>query len=372
MIKKIPIFFMLLLPSLSQAQLKHWPKGASPEEIGKRVASSFLLSPHGFYSADAKPHIPYFEVCNWYGALTFARLTDDTTLSSQLLNRFKPLLEKDSALLPVPDHVDYSVFGALPLEFHLQKKDPAFLELGIHYADKQWSSPSGPRVIPKSFSYYNNGLSWQTRLWIDDMYMITLLQAQAYRATGDRKYIDRAAKEMVFYLDALQQSNGLFYHAADAPFFWGRGNGWMAAGMAELLRALPKDNPDRIRIMKGFKAMMTSLLSYQASSGMWRQLMEDVNSWEETSSTGMFCFAMITGVKNGWLEEDVYGRAARKAWLALISFINDKGEVTNVCEGTGKKNDRQYYLDRKRVTGDMHGQAPVLWCASALLRAKDK
>jgi rhamnogalacturonyl hydrolase YesR len=86
----------------------------------------------------------------------------------------------------------------------------------------------------------------------------------------------------------------------------------------------------------------------------------------------MFCFAMITGVKNGWLEEDVYGRAARKAWLALISFINDKGEVTNVCEGTGKKNDRQYYLDRKRVTGDMHGQAPVLWCASALLRAKDK
>jgi len=39
-----------------------------------------------------------------------------------------------------------------------------------------------------------------------------------------------------------------------------------------------------------------------------------------------------------------------------------------VCQGTGKKNDLQYYLDRERITGDLHGQAPVLWCATALLR----
>jgi hypothetical protein len=32
------------------------------------------------------------------------------------------------------------------------------------------------------------------------------------------------------------------------------------------------------------------------------------------------------------------------------------------------KNDHQYYLDRKRLTGDLHGQAPLLWCATALLR----
>ena len=43
-------------------------------------------------------------------------------------------------------------------------------------------------------------------------------------------------------------------------------------------------------------------------------------------------------------------------------------DITEVCEGTNKKNDRQYYLDRKRNIGDLHGQAPVLWCATALLR----
>jgi rhamnogalacturonyl hydrolase YesR len=120
--------------------------------------------------------------------------------------------------------------------------------------------------------------------------------------------------------------------------------------------------------MKGYKSMMASLLKYQADNGMWRQLIDDPEAWEETSSTAMFTFAMITGVKNGWLDKEVYGKAARKGWLGLVTYINENDEVREVCEGTNKKNDRQYYLDRKRNIGDLHGQAPILWCATALLR----
>src|ERR1044072_8526838 len=91
------------------------------------------------------------------------------------------------------------------------------------------------------------GLSQQTRFWIDDMYMITALQAQAFRATGERSYIDRAGREMAAYLDRLQQPNGLFYHAPDVPFFWGRGNGWMAAGGGGLRGALAEEHPNHAR-----------------------------------------------------------------------------------------------------------------------------
>jgi len=357
-----------ILYAQSSSDLKKWPAGSSPQEVGKKIAEHFLVSPHPPDAYASRPHIPYFEVCTWYGALTFAKETGDKQLADNLAIRFEPLFDKDSALLPIPDHVDYTVFGTVPLELYMQIKDQKYLELGKYYADKQWQAPFGPRVVPESFKLYNGGLTWQTRLWIDDMYMITMVQAQAYRATGEKKYIDRAAKEMIVYLDSLQKPNGLFYHAPDAPFFWGRGNGWMAAGMTELLRALPKDNPDRPRIMDAYKKMMSSLLSYQMKNGMWRQLIDDAEAWPETSCTGMFTFAMITGVKNGWLDKKIYGEAARKAWLALITYINGNAEITDVCEGTGKKNDHQYYLDRKRLTGDMHGQAPVLWCATALLR----
>ena len=49
------------------------------------------------------------------------------------------------------------------------------------------------------------------------------------------------------------------------------------------------------------------------------------------------------------------------------SYINKEGDVEEVCVGTNKKNDLQYYYDRPRITGDYHGQAPMLWCAYALL-----
>ena len=349
--------------------LKHWPKGSSPQEIGKRIAYHFVETPHLNQpkTGPARPII-YPETCTWYGSLTFAKLTRDKELIRKLADRFEPIFGKDSTLVPVPNHVDNTVFGSVPLELYIVTKDNRYLKKGLFIADAQWMKPSGNRVSPAAERFYNMGMTPQTRLWIDDMYMITMVQIQAYRATGDRKYADRAAKEMVMYLDSLQRPNGLFYHAQDVPYYWGRGNGWMAAGMSELLLSLPKNNPDRPRIMEGYKKMMATLLKYQTENGTWRQLIDEPEAWPETSGTGMFAFAMITGVKNGWLDRETYAPAARKAWLGLIPYIDANNDIHDVCEGTNKKNDRQYYFDRKRNIGDMHGQAPLLWCATALLR----
>lgn len=370
------IGIMQMQPIICEAQSKNgkaqdetWPAGTSPQEVGKRIAEHFIATPHTNFGRSTPPKvITYPETCTWYGALTFAKQTNDKELTQKLAQRFEPLLGARDTLIPTPDHVDYTVFGSVPLELYMQTKDKRYLQVGQRIADKQWGPPEGPRVKPESHEFYNKGYTWQTRMWIDDMFMITAVQSQAYRATGKKKYIERAAKEMVLYLDSLQKPNGLFYHAPDVPYFWGRGDGWMAVGMAELLRSLPKNNPNRERIMKGYKTMMASLLKYQAESGMWRQLIDDEGSWPETSCTGMFTFAMITGVKNGWLDAATYGAAARKGWLALVTYINENNDVREVCEGTNKKNDRQYYIDRKRLTGDLHGQAPILWCATAWLR----
>ncbi|RYX85502.1 glycosyl hydrolase [bacterium] len=349
------------------AEFTNWPKGKSPIEIGQRVTTRFLEKPYPTVaSGKATGTIIYPRVCAWYGALTFTKLGKRYVQNTQLKHAFEPLFTVDAAMVPPSNHVDNSVFGSVPLELYIQTGDKKYLEMGKRIADQQWEAPKPDNV--KGNEYFDKGLTKYTRLWIDDMYMITAVQTQAYRATGDRKYIDRAAKEMVFYLDQLQKPNGLFFHAPDVPFYWGRGNGWMAAGMAELLSSLPADNPNRPRIMQGYRTMMDSLLKCQSPDGMWRQLLDDPNSWSETSCTGMFTFAMVTGVKNGWLDAATYAPAARRGWLALVSYINEKGDVSNVCEGTNKKNDRQFYLDRKRITGDFHGQAPILWTASALLR----
>ena len=235
----------------------------------------------------------------------------------------------------------------------------------MRYADTQWEAPVD--ATPEQKAYADKGYSWQTRIWIDDMFMITTIQSQAYRATGDRKYIDRAAREMAMYLKKIQRPNGLFYHSPEAPFFWARGNGWMAAGMAQLLSILPKDNSDRTTIMEAYKKMMNTLKQNQDPDGMWHQLIDEPASYKETSGTAMFTYAMIVGVKHGWLDKKEYGTAARKGWLALVTYINENDEITNVCEGTNIKNDKNHYMNRKQITGDLHAHAPLLWCTVALL-----
>jgi unsaturated rhamnogalacturonyl hydrolase len=368
-IKKMKKVIILLLLTVccyntgwpQSADLKHFPKGFAPIEIGNRLSEHFLPTKH-FLNGKS---IHYAEVCTWYGALRFAEVTGEKNLERKLMERFEPLFTLEESYLPPLNHVDHNMFGCLPLEIYRITHDKRYLDLGLRYADTQWTLPENPDAEQKAWA--DKGFTWQTRLWIDDMFMITIVQSQAYRATGDRKYIDRAAHEMVMYLEELQESNGLFFHAPDVPYFWGRGNGWMAAGMTELLSSLPDDNPDKPRILEGYRLMMKSLLEFQSPAGMWNQLINEPDFWAESSGTAMFTYAMITGVKKGWLNKKVYTPAARKAWLALVTHINSNDDVTEVCVGTGKKNDKQYYYDRPRVAGDFHGQAPVLWCCYALL-----
>lgn len=336
-----------------QDYFSNWPEGRSPQDVGKRLAEHFVTSPHQYTAT-----IHYSEVCAWYGALTYAQLTHDDALRAALIKKYEPLMPggAEANRIPQRHHVDDSIFGIISLEIAIQTKDPKQLEIGKGWADRQWENPQP------------DGLSAETRYWIDDMYMLTILQLEAYRATGDKKYLDRDANEMVSYLDKLQQPSGLFFHAPDVPFYWGRGDGWVAAGMAEMLRTLPEDHPQRARILKGYRLMMSALLKYQGKDGMWRELIDRDDAWPESSSSAMFSFAMITGVKNGWLDAATYGPAARKAWISVVGYIDQNNDITSVCEGTGKKNDLDYYYMRKRRTGDFHGQAPVLWAASALLR----
>ena len=335
------------------AAFDDWPVGASPAEIGTRVAENFAARPFqrptGF--------VIYPEVCTWYGSLTLAQLTKNSDLQRRLVRKFDPLLTPEGSKNISPNaHVDYRVFGTVPLEIFIQTREPRFLELGRSFADKQWETTTP------------DGITTEARYWIDDMFMITAVQVQAYRATGDAKYIDRAARAMVAYLDKLQQPNGLFFHAPDSPFYWSRGNGWVAAGAAELLRSLPDTHPSRPRIVEGYRKMMASLLALQGEDGLWRQLLDHPEAWPETSGTGMFAFAMVTGVKSGWLDARTFGPAARKAWLGLVKYIDADGNIGNVCAGTNKGTTVEYYLERPRNVGDLHGQAPVLWTASALLR----
>jgi len=330
------------------------PAGCEPRAVGERVCANFL--PRKIYR-NTDGYIVYPEVCAAFGALRFAQAAGDPALEEKLVARYAFILTPEgSRSVSTNRHVDFHVFGVLPLEIYLVNGDQRYLHFGLRMADDQWLNPRP------------DGLTQETRWWVDDCFMIGSLQIQAYRATHDVRYADRVATELAAYLDKLQQPNGLFYHADVSPHYWGRGNGWFAVALAEVLRSLPPDHPQYARLMAGYKEMMASLKKYQAPSGLWRQLVDNDQAWDETSCSGMFTYAMIVGVKEGWLKADEYEDVARRGWIGLCGKIDETGAVHDVCVGTNQKDDTQYYLDRPRATGDLHGQAPILWCAWALLQ----
>src|SRR6201999_560933 len=116
----------------------------SPLQVGERVTEHFIDSPHtNFGRPGPVPYITYPEVCTWYGALTFAQVSHVPHLKGALVRRFEPLFNTETNLVPVPDHVDRSVFGAVPLEIYILNADPRCLAMGKEFADKQWGPPFG-------------------------------------------------------------------------------------------------------------------------------------------------------------------------------------------------------------------------------------
>jgi len=325
----------------------------SPQEVGSRIANNII-------SRDLTNN--YACVCSFYGVCIFSEATNNRGLLNVVIAKFQPYVTGQKTP-PNPGHVDWNVFGILPFELYRQTGNyDDYVPLAKFYADTEFE-----HLRP-------DGLSPYTRFWVDDMYMVGSLQAQAYKNLQDPKYINNGATQLLGYIEEvedLQQPNGLFHHAYDSPFFWGRGNGWAAAAMTETLLTMPFDHPKRRQLLIAYQRMMDGLLQYQDESGMWYQLLDladHPDNWFETSSTGMFVFALATGVQQGWLSGVKYKNPAIRGWTALAKFVNKDGQVEQVCVGTGKGYSVQYYFDRPRRLGDFHGQAGVIWAATAMER----
>ena len=339
---------MLVLGAWAGAAFAVTPE---PVELGGRAASAWLVRPDFMiYQVGDVTAVHYAEVASAYGAARLAEATGDHDLRERVAARHRRLVA--ASIANTANHVDANVYGLWPLLLgDIEDRDR-----GLEFADGQWRETTA------------DGLTAQARYWIDDVWMIGALQIQAWRATLDPLYLDRAALTARLYVARLQQPNGLFHHGPEAPFFWGRGNGWMAAGLADILSELPPDHPDFAEIAAGYRRMMAALLRHQAEDGMWRQLIDHPEAWKETSATAMFGYAMAVGVRRGLLDDPAYAAAYRRAWSALAPYVGPDGQMSDVCAGTGQSRDAAYYLERPRVTGDLHGQAALLWFAAELAR----
>ncbi len=214
-------------------------------------------------------------------------------------------------------------------------------------------------------------------LWLDDLYMSVPCLAQAGKLTGDRRYYDDAAKQILQFSERMfVKDKGLYMHAwvqgmqHHPAFHWARANGWAIMAAVELLEVLPEDHPARPRILELYREHAAGLVAAQGHAGRWHQLLDRRESYEETSASAMFVFAIAHGINRGWLDGLAFGPAVSLGWNAVAAKVNAKGQVEGTCVGTGVGWDPMFYMYRPVHVLAAHGYGPVLLAGAEMIELR--
>ena len=117
--------------------------------------------------------------------------------------------------------------------------------------------------------------------------------------------------------------------ASGKKVIWSRGNGWAFAGIARVLKYLPKDHASYVRYEMVFKKMAQSLMSRQSEEGFWYPNLADPNDvpLKETSGTAFFIYGLAYGINNGILDRTEYLPVVKKGWESLYTAVSEEGKV---------------------------------------------
>ena len=202
---------------------------------------------------------------------------------------------------------------------------------------------------------------------VEDMFFAGTVLQRASQLTGDGSYVELAAQFVLECADRLLQPNRLYWHCLSSPYFWGRGNGFAALGVAETLVGYQGEKRDRL--IERHVEHLSGLKSFQDPvSGMWRQVVDVADSYTEHSSTSMIGISIALGIRHGWLSKGDWGDVLTNAWRGASDGIDDEGGVLRVCVGTGPLDNLNEYLIRDTVTGlDDRGGAMALWFAVEMM-----
>jgi len=263
---------------------------------------------------------------------------------------------------------DCGAMGASVIEVYKKNQQEKYKEYinkaAEHIMIKQNRLEDG--TLARSFPY-----KWT--LWADDLYMGLSFISRLGELTGDSKYFEFAAKQVInFHKYLFDEDKELMYHCwysdikRNGVALWGRANGWAMVAQIDLLERLPQDHPQRDSLIELLQRHVIGISHYQGSKGIWHQLLDKSDSYLETSCSAMFVYAIARAVNRGLLDKR-YSSIALRGWEGLMSKIRSDGEVEGVCTGTPIGDDLTFYYLRPAPLNDIHGIGTVIMAGTEIL-----
>jgi Predicted unsaturated glucuronyl hydrolase involved in regulation of bacterial surface properties, and related proteins len=326
-------------------------------QTGRLLENQEILS---YITGHMEKTTEYFEYCMWdkseYGAASF-----------------------HNQLTTIESLDDCGSFGSAMLEWSKDWESEAQTRIakyiGEYIKEKQYRLEDG--LFYRDHGYLK---IMDKTVWADDMYMSIPFLCRYYQFSKEESYLEDAVNQVILFNQYLYMpEQQIFSHIYDVHYNlqtkvpWGRGNGWAAFSITELLAVLPMSHSKYNQIKEIFNCICQGYLSLQGKTGMWHQVLTMESSYQETSCTAMFLYAFSRGLRYGWLPLEGYYEAAVKAWNGLCTEAVDKeGNIYGVCRGSGYSFSKEYYAnDLSWNYNDTHGTGIVMLAGMEFLKMKE-
>jgi rhamnogalacturonyl hydrolase YesR len=208
--------------------------------------------------------------------------------------------------------------------------DPALAAAAQRQLD--WLLRQAPRVQRGPAPGTLHHILDKPQVWVDSFYMAPpFLAAAGEHAEAVRQVEGFHATlwqpERRMYAHIWDESTQAFERAA----CWGVGNGWAAAGMARVIRALPPNmEAERQRLIALVRNLLDGCLAHLRPDGLFHDVVDDPNTFVETNLSQMLAYTIYRGVKGGWLGAELLDTAARMR-AAAEAKVDVDGLVQGVC-----------------------------------------
>ena len=245
------------------------------------------------------------------------------------------------------------------------------------------------------------------QMWLDGLYMGTRFYAN-YEKTFNNgaSYDDIVNQFVLIHSKTYDPTYQLNYHAwsalptdansfwanQSAPFlgcskeFWGRGMGWYAAALVDVLEILPVNYARRQELLDILNQVAAGIKRWQDPvSGCWYQLLRydgtltsnGTHNFLEASSSCMFTYVLLKAVRLGLIPKADYQATATKAYQGILTnFVtadaNGVLSLNQICKSAGlgpstsptRDGTINYYLNGSDagvlVSNDLKGVGPFI------------
>ncbi|OJJ52978.1 hypothetical protein ASPSYDRAFT_565241 [Aspergillus sydowii CBS 593.65] len=243
--------------------------------------------------------------------------------------------------------------------------------------------------------FWHRKPTYPNQMWLDGIYMASNYYAQ-YTSwfQPDNK---TAWDDIILQYDLIEEhtrdnKTGLLFHGYDAsgvavwadpvtgaaPHIWDRAVGWYFVSLVEVLDYFPKTHPGYKRTLQRFQSLAKAIKKSQDASGGWWLIMDpqytsDPRNYIESSASAMFTYALLRGIRKGFIPANEYSEVAQSGYSLLKNeFLSRNANGTLNWEGTvevgslSSNGSFEYYVSVPLVQNDYKGAGPFIYASYEL------